>query len=77
MDLDFFSAEPAADLDAVKTAVTGAFARVEVRAQTDAALHLLCDGLPVDFVRYPYAPLDAPKPMLGVAVAGLVEISPS
>lgn len=75
LDLDFFSREPTADLDAVKRSVETAFARVEVRAQTDVALHLLCDGLPIDFVRYPYPPFEPPEESpLGVGVATLTDL---
>jgi hypothetical protein len=74
-DLDFFSGTPSVDLDAVKRAVVTCFERVQVRAETDAALHLLCDGLPIDFVRYPYPPLDPPTEAFGVAVAGLRDLA--
>ncbi len=74
-DLDFFSRTPEADFEAIKTAVEGSFARVEVRAETDAALHLLCDGLPIDFVRYRYALLEPPVEMFGVRLAGLRDLA--
>ena len=74
-DLDFFSREPVADLEAVKRAVETAFDRVEVRAETDAALHLLCDGLPIDFVRYPYSLLDPVSDAHGVALAGVRDLA--
>lgn len=74
-DLDFFSRTPSADLDAVKRAVESCFDRVEVRAETDAALHLLCDGLPIDFVRYPYPPLEPPGEAFGVGLAGLRDLA--
>jgi hypothetical protein len=76
VDLDFFSREPAADLEAVKRAVFACFAAVEVRMETDASLHLLCDGLPIDFVRYPYPPLEPPAQVgLGVGLAGLLDLA--
>ena len=74
-DLDFFSRTPSADLDAVKRAVETCFDRVEVRAETDVALHLLCDGLPIDFVRYPYPPLDPPTEAFGVGLAGVRDVA--
>ncbi len=74
-DLDFFTRTPVGDFEAVKTAVEGCFGRVEVRAETDAALHLLCDGLPVDFVRYPYPPLEPPTEAFGVGLAGLRDLA--
>jgi hypothetical protein len=75
VDLDFFSRTPTADLDAIKEAVRGCFDRVEVVTATDAALHLLCDGLPIDFVRYPYPPLEAPREAFGVELAGLRDLA--
>lgn len=74
-DLDFFSRTPSADLDAVKRAVESCFDRVEVRAETDVALHLLCDGLPIDFVRYAYPPLEPPVDMFGLGLAGLCDLA--
>jgi len=48
---------------------------VEVRAETDAALRLLCDGLPIDFVRYPYPLLEPPTAAFGVQLAGLRDLA--
>lgn len=76
LDLDFFSRTPAVDLDRLKAAIAPCFDKVEVRAQTDGALHLLCDGLPVDFVCYPYPPLEAPAASsFGVGLAGLLDLA--
>ena len=75
VDLDFFSRTPDADLDAVKAAVAGGFERVEVVSQTDASLHLRCDGLPVDFVRYPYPPIEPPGEAFGLGLAGLRDLA--
>ncbi len=74
-DLDFFSRTPTADFGQVKVAVQKGFDHVEVLAETDAALHLLCDGLPVDFVRYPYPLLEPPLDTFGVALAGLRDLA--
>lgn len=74
-DLDLFSRTPSADFGHVKSAVQAAFDHVEVLTETDAALHLLCDGLPVAFVRYPYPLLEAPTETFGVALAGLRDLS--
>jgi hypothetical protein len=74
-DLDFFSRAPGTDLALIKGAVESCFDRVEVNAETDAALHLLCDGLPIDFVRYPYPLLDAPGAAFGVGLAGLRDLA--
>ena len=59
LDLDFFSVRPDVDLDAVRDSVRHAFAEASTVAQTDAAVQLLCDGAPIDLVRYPYPPLRA------------------
>ena len=75
IDLDFFSRTPSADLDAAKASIAHSFDRVEVIAQTDGSLHLLCDGLPIDFVRYPYPPLDPPDEALGVGLAQLRDLA--
>jgi hypothetical protein len=74
-DLDFFSRTPDADLDAVKAAVASEFDHVEVVSQTDASLHLLCDGLPVDFVRYPYPPIEPPNDAFGLGLASLRDLA--
>jgi hypothetical protein len=74
-DLDFFSRLPETDLSLVKSAVEGSFDRTEVLAETDAALHLLCDGLPIDFVRYRYALLESPVEKHGVGIAGLRDLA--
>lgn len=73
--LDFFSRTPSADLDAIKRAVESCFDRVEIRAQTDVALHLMCDGLPIDFVRYSYPPLEPLADSFGVGLAGLCDLA--
>lgn len=74
-DLDLFSRDRNADLDGLKPALERAFDEVIVIRETDAALHLLCDGVPIDFVRYPYPPLAEPTPTaLGVRVASLVDL---
>jgi hypothetical protein len=75
VDLDFFSRTPDVDLDAVKAVVASGFDRVEVVSQTDASLHLRCDGLPVDFVRYPYPPIEPPGDVLGLGLAGLRDLA--
>lgn len=43
---------------------------------TDATLHVRLDGVPVDFVRYPYRPLEEPHRDRGpVPVAGLEDLA--
>ena len=76
LDLDFFSIDAHADLEAVKSAARVAFQDVQVVAESDASVQLRCDGPPTDFVRYPYPPLEPPKVGTeGVAVAGVLDLS--
>lgn len=75
-DLDFFSSRPDVDLEAVKESVRYAFDDAETVAQTDTAVQLLCDGAPIDFVRYPYPPLCAVEETSdGIAVAALLDLA--
>jgi hypothetical protein len=60
-DLDLFA--PAADLDALRRAVTGSLPDVEVLAITDATLQIRLEAVPVDLVHYIH-------PLLEPAVAG-------
>jgi hypothetical protein len=56
-------------------ALKGAFVQVRVIGQTDAALHVQCDGARLDFVRYPYPLLEQPTlEEIGVHVAGLRDL---
>ncbi len=57
-DLDFFAEADASDLDAVASALSGAFSELVVSASTDAVLRVVADGTSLDFVRYPYALLE-------------------
>jgi hypothetical protein len=76
VDLDFFSVRPDVDLDAVRDSVRHAFAEASTVAQTDAAVQLLCDGAPIDLVRYPYPPLRAIERIAdGIAVASLLDLA--
>jgi hypothetical protein len=76
LDLDFFSVRPEVDLDAVRDSVRHAFAEASTVAQTDAAVQLLCDGAPIDLVRYPYPPLRAiERTADGIAVASLLDLA--
>ncbi len=75
VNLDFFSRTPNADLDATKRALEACFDELVVRSQTDVSIHLLCDGLPVDFVRYPYPPLDAPTSAFGLGLATVRDLA--
>ena len=76
LDLDFFSVRADVDLDAVRESVRHAFAEASTVAQTDAAVQLLCDGAPIDIVRYPYPPLrSVERTSDGVAVASLLDLA--
>ena len=76
LDLDFFSLAPDVDLDVAKAAFRGVFDKAETLRQTDAAVQLLCDGTPIDLVRYPYPLLRLPvREERGIAVAGLLDLA--
>jgi len=75
VDLDFFSKAADADLEGMKAVLAPCFERVEVVAQSDVSLRLLCDGLPIDFVRYPYPPLEPLAQTHGVGLAGLRDLA--
>jgi hypothetical protein len=75
LDLDFFSTTPDVDLEALKSAASGCFSQVQVVAQTDTALRLLCDQVPIDFVRYPYPPIEPLTQARGVGLASLRDLA--
>jgi hypothetical protein len=62
LDLDLFSVSGDVDLAALAEAVRVAVPDLQVISMTDAALRVRVGEVPVDIVRYPYAPLDAPVP---------------
>jgi hypothetical protein len=75
LDLDFFSRSPDLDPGSMVGTLKGTFGQVRVIGQTDAALRVQCDGARLDFVRYPYAPLEQPTLQeVGVQVAGLRDL---
>jgi hypothetical protein len=61
-DLDIFSLTPDVDLHAVRASLAISVASLMVRGETDVTLRVAADGAIVDFVRYPYAPLETPTP---------------
>lgn len=70
-DLDFFSLASTANLDEVRRMLPSAFSSIRVLSETDAALRLECDGARIDFVAYPYPPLETPmRDSSGIQVAG-------
>lgn len=74
-DIDLFGEEPSLDLQRVSDQL-GELLGVEIVSQTDAALRLLLDGLPVDIVRYPYRLLTDPGAGPGgFPMAGLEDLA--
>lgn len=61
-DLDIFSLVPDVDLHAVRASLAVSVPALVVRGETDVTLKVAADGAIIDFVRYPYAPLEAPTP---------------
>lgn len=61
-DLDIFSLEPDLDLHAIRVVLASRAPSFVVRGETDATLKVAADGAIIDFVRYPYAPLEPPAP---------------
>jgi hypothetical protein len=75
LDLDFFTLAADTDLGGVGASLRDSFTEVRIIGETDAALHVVCDGAWLDFVRYPYAPLEQPTlDTTGVRVAGLRDL---
>lgn len=75
-DLDLFSASDAIDLALVQQALVRQLPDVEVLAITDATLQITLEGIPIDLVRYRYAPLETPR--VGpedCPVAGLLDLA--
>lgn len=59
-DLDFFVLDSSRSLGQTKFALLGNLENVSIQAETDVALHTLIDGVPVDFIAYPFPLLDPP-----------------
>ena len=75
-DVDLFTLDPTASLDAFRDLARDPSAEVEITSGTDAALHLRVAGAPVDVVRYPYPLLEAPvEGPVGWPVAGLMDLA--
>ncbi|MFS8067494.1 MAG: nucleotidyl transferase AbiEii/AbiGii toxin family protein [Byssovorax sp.] len=62
IDLDLFSTSADVDLSVVAEAIRIVVADLQVLSVTEAALRIRVAGVPVDVVRYPYAPLETPMP---------------
>jgi hypothetical protein len=75
LDLDLFSPGADAELVLIQRALVRLREDVAVVGMTDATLHVKLGGEPVDVVRYPYPPLEAPRPgPAGFPVAGLLDL---
>jgi hypothetical protein len=61
-DLDIFSIVPDVDLHALRASLAVSMPALVVRGETDVTLKVAADGAIIDFVRYPYAPLELPTP---------------
>jgi hypothetical protein len=61
LDLDLFSAPGSVDLHALAEAATAVLPDTAILGTTDVSLRLRVGRVPVDLVRYPYAPLDPPE----------------
>ena len=75
-DVDLFSTTPDLDLGALRRALVALLPGMRVRGSTEVALKVVDGGATIDFVRYPYPPLEAPKPGPGgFLVAGLRDLA--
>lgn len=74
LDLDFFSISASADLSRVQRAAENTFENVQVIAKSDVSIQMLADGCRLDFVCYPYEPLEPLRHVEGVAVASLRDL---
>ena len=57
-----FSIVPHVDLHEVRASLAVSVPALVVRGETDVMLKVAADGAIIDFVRYPYAPLEPPTP---------------
>lgn len=74
-DLDIFSVTPDVDLHAVRASLAIRVPSLVVRGETDIMLKVAADGAIIDFVRYPYAPLEPPTPgPAGVLLASVRDL---
>lgn len=75
LDLDLFGYPGGPDLDRLLDLVQ-AMPDARVLGRSDATLRFQLAGLPIDVVRYPYAPLDPPTPTSeGFSVASLRDLA--
>jgi Nucleotidyl transferase AbiEii toxin, Type IV TA system len=75
-DLDLFTLQARTSLGAIRRAIVEKIDGVEILAASDATLKMRLEDVPVDLVRYPYAPIEAPtRGPEGVLVAGLLDLA--
>lgn len=75
-DLDLFGSMRDVDLDSLQRVLTQHLPDLEVLAITDATLQVKLEGLPIDLVRYAYAPLEPTKAgPAGFSVAGKLDLA--
>jgi hypothetical protein len=74
-DLDFFSRHPDVLLDRMKQAVFRIAPDALVAAETDVALRMRVNGMPIDFVKYAYPPCSALDTLDGVALASPLDLA--
>jgi hypothetical protein len=76
IDLDLFSLSPDVDLAAFADAARSILSDLEVIGTSDVTIKVRVGEVPVDLVRYRYAPLDPPDPgPVGFPVAGLRDLA--
>lgn len=74
LDLDLFSLAATTDIERAVLEVTRLPA--QVRSQSDVMVGLISDGVPIDLVAYPYAPLKRPRPgPAGFPTASVVDLA--
>lgn len=75
-DLDLFSTTPDLDLSALRGALASSFPTMAVRGESDVTLKVLAGGATINFVRYPYAPLEPPRSgPAGIPVASVRDLA--
>ena len=60
-DLDLFSLDDSIKLDSIRNQLKKAIPELKFINRSDAVLKAELDGVPIDIVSYPYAPLERPK----------------
>jgi hypothetical protein len=75
-DLDLFSYSATVDLERFRMTLLDRLPGTQVIAMTDVSLRVRAESLPIDVVRYPYAPLEPTEPgPAGFPTAGLLDLA--